>query len=75
MNDEQLIECVRQYPILYDLSNPKYMDIAFKNEIWSKIGEEMKKDGKYQLVNYNFSRCNNEHLFKHNLLRFLLISI
>lgn len=46
MYDEKLIELVRNYPVLYDLSNPKYMDTDFKNNIWSKIGEEMKTTGK-----------------------------
>lgn len=46
MNDEKLIELVRNYPVLYDLSNPKYMDTNFKNNIWTKVGEEMKTTGK-----------------------------
>ena len=46
MNDEKLIELVRNYPVLYDLSNPKYMDTDFKNTLWSKIGAEMKTTGK-----------------------------
>lgn len=47
MNDEQLIELVHQYAVLYDLSHPKYMDTSFKHGIWSKIGTDMKEDGKY----------------------------
>ena len=46
MDNEQLIEFVRKYPALYNLSNPKYMNSSFKNEIWIKIGEEIEKDGK-----------------------------
>ena len=49
MEDELLIELVRIYPALYDLSNQKYMDSNFKQDIWKKIGEEMKVDGKYVL--------------------------
>ncbi|XP_014255072.1 uncharacterized protein LOC106669821 [Cimex lectularius] len=45
MNDKKLIELVRNYPVLYDLSNPKYMDTEFKTNIWNKIGEEMKTPG------------------------------
>ena len=44
------IEFVRMYPALYNLSNPKYMNRSFKNEIWIKIGEEIEKDGKYEIV-------------------------
>ena len=50
MDDEQRIEFVRKNLVLYDLSNPKYMDRSFKNEIWIKIGGEIEKDGKYQIV-------------------------
>ena len=44
MDDELLIELVRNHPVLYDLSQPKYMDSNFKQDIWNKIGEEMKVD-------------------------------
>ena len=46
MEDELLIELVRNYPALYDLSNQKYMDSNFKQDTWKKIKEEMKVDGK-----------------------------
>lgn len=46
MNDEKLIELVRGYPVLYDLSNAKYMDSEYKNEIWGKIGTELNASGK-----------------------------
>lgn len=46
MNDEKLIELVREYPVLYDLSHSKYMDTGFKNNIWARIAKEMKQDGK-----------------------------
>lgn len=45
MNDEKLIELVRRYPVLYDLSHAKYMDTDHKNTIWSKIAEEMETTG------------------------------
>lgn len=44
--DEKLIELVRNYPELYDLSNKKYMDACFKNNVWNKIGKELKLEGK-----------------------------
>jgi len=49
MDDEHIIECVRQYEVLYDLSNSKYMDTSYKNEIRSKIAEQLKSDGKLYL--------------------------
>lgn len=45
MNDKKLIELVRGYPVLYDVSNPKYMDSDYKNAIWTKIGTEIETDG------------------------------
>lgn len=47
MGDELLIELVRNHPVLYDLSQLKYMDCNFKQDVWNKIGEEIKLDGKY----------------------------
>jgi hypothetical protein len=44
---EQLIELVHSYPVLYDFSQPKYMDSSFKTGIWNTIGKEMKADGIY----------------------------
>jgi len=44
--DEKLIELVRKYPVLYNLSHAKYMDTDYKNTIWSKIAEEMETTGK-----------------------------
>ena len=26
MDDEKVIECVRQYPAIYNMSHPKYLD-------------------------------------------------
>ncbi|KAF5274914.1 hypothetical protein FQR65_LT16837 [Abscondita terminalis] len=43
--DEKLIELVRDCPELYDLSNKKYMDTGFKNNIWGNIGKELKLEG------------------------------
>ena len=49
MENEHLIELVRSHPALYDLSNQKYMDSNLKQELWKKIGEEMKLDGKFMI--------------------------
>ena len=46
MNEELFIELLRNHPVLYDLSQPRYMDCNFKQGIWNKT-EEMKVDGKY----------------------------
>jgi hypothetical protein len=44
--DEQLIELVRKCEELYDMSNKKYSDSVWKEELWGQIGEELKKSGK-----------------------------
>jgi len=45
MDDEKLIECVRQYPAIYDMSHPKYLDNNYKSSLWDKISEAMKEEG------------------------------
>jgi len=49
MNDELLIEMVRNRQVLYDLKDPKYLNSDLKGRIWQEIGEEMKTDGEYLL--------------------------
>jgi hypothetical protein len=44
--DEKLIELVRKCEELYDMSNKKYSDSVWKEELWRQIGEELKKSGK-----------------------------
>ncbi|XP_058830974.1 uncharacterized protein LOC131689719 [Topomyia yanbarensis] len=41
MDEEYLIELVCTYPVLYDLSHAKYMDVRYKSEIWKRIGAEL----------------------------------
>ncbi len=41
-----LIKLVQKNSVLFDLSNPKYMETEHKNGIWNKIGIEMKTNGK-----------------------------
>lgn len=43
---EKLIEIVRKYPILYDLSHEDYKNIRKKDNVWDTIGEEIGEDGK-----------------------------
>jgi hypothetical protein len=45
--DEKLIELLRKYEELYDMSNKKYSDNAWKEKLWGRIGEELKKSGKF----------------------------
>lgn len=45
MDDEMLIEEVRQYEELYDIMHKKYSDNIHKDKIWKKIGSELKSTG------------------------------
>ena len=61
MNDG-LIELARNHPVLYDLSQPEYMDSSLKQHIWNDIGQEIKVDGKYffiSVVIYSSFLSNN----------------
>ena len=45
---EKLIELVRKCEELYDVSDKKYSDGVWKENLWRQIGKEMKKSGKFQ---------------------------
>lgn len=47
MDDEKLIEHVRKYPELYDMTHQKYLDTKFKTSIWTLIGNELNETGEY----------------------------
>jgi len=43
---EKLIELVKIYPILYDLSHEDYKNVRKKDKVWEQIGVELKESGK-----------------------------
>lgn len=43
---EQLIEKVKEYPILYDLSHADYKNVRKKDKVWDEIGAALNEDGK-----------------------------
>ncbi|XP_069689134.1 uncharacterized protein [Periplaneta americana] len=45
MNDEMLIEQVRQYDELYNMASKKYTDNFHKDKIWAQIGRELNTTG------------------------------
>jgi hypothetical protein len=51
MDKEKLIECVRAHSGLYDLSDRKYSDSAWKEKTWKIIGEELNQPGTYLQMN------------------------
>jgi hypothetical protein len=44
---EKLIEFVKIYPILYDLSHEDYKNVRKKDNVWEQIGVELKESGKW----------------------------
>jgi hypothetical protein len=40
---------VRKCGKINDMSNKKYSDSIWKEKLWEKIGEKLKKSGKFQL--------------------------
>jgi hypothetical protein len=40
MTTEAATECVKEYPILYDMTRPDYKDQKKKYKIWDEIGEK-----------------------------------
>ncbi|XP_023952642.2 transcription factor Adf-1 [Bicyclus anynana] len=45
MDNEKLIEIVRDYKYLYDLTDKKYSDNMKKDQAWKEIGIKLKKNG------------------------------
>nr|CAI5818701.1 unnamed protein product [Callosobruchus analis] len=41
MTDEQLIELVKRYPVLYDMNLAVYRDHTVRNNAWEEIAEQM----------------------------------
>ena len=50
-NTEKLIELIKKYPILYDLSHEEYKNVRKKDKAWDEIGEELKENGKLFFFN------------------------
>lgn len=47
---EKLIENVKNYKILYDLSHPEYKNNRRKNKTWDEIGALLNTDGEYLFI-------------------------
>jgi len=44
--DEKLIELMPKFQELYDMPNKKYCDSVWKEKLWGRIGEELKKSSR-----------------------------
>lgn len=45
IDDELLIECVRQYEELYNPNHKLYNDSVHKENVWKNIGAQLNKSG------------------------------
>ena len=52
MFDEKLIALVRQYTVLYDMSDPRYIDHKHKMKVWKLIGITLDMPGMCELLTY-----------------------
>lgn len=43
--DIKLIRLVKEYPVIYNQSNLKYMNFNEREVAWQKIGDELKRPG------------------------------
>lgn len=57
MDDEILIEEVRQYDEIYDMSHRKYSDNQHRDLVWTKIGQKLNLKGMF-LHNLNIYFIN-----------------
>jgi len=44
-NIESLIDCVRENPILYNMSAPEYRNTGKKDLVWQEISDSLKIEG------------------------------
>ncbi|XP_076672274.1 uncharacterized protein LOC143371206 [Andrena cerasifolii] len=68
MSNERLIELVRVHPVLYDVTDPKYLDSDSKTKIWKQIGAQLNEEGKshrsYILQKNNMKLYKTINLFQ-----------
>jgi hypothetical protein len=62
MDDEKLIECVRKYPAIYDMSHPKYLNNNYKPSLWKKILEMKKRYVEFHNFIYFVSQYTDHKL-------------
>jgi len=47
--DEKLIDCLRSFPVIYDLSKKLYKDKIAKDNAWKRIATDLERDGKFSV--------------------------
>ena len=46
---EKLIDCVRSFPVIYDLSKKSYKDKIAKDNAWKSIATALERDDKFSV--------------------------
>lgn len=52
--EEQLIEYVRDNPVLYNIKDPQYKNKSFRDRLWEEFGTTISKSG----LNGNGKHCS-----------------
>ena len=69
----QLIQLVKDYPILYDLANPNHKNSGMKLVVWEQIADILGETGNSLLYYFciKFVHClnSNEQATKHNIIQ------
>jgi len=52
--DEKLIDCLRSFPVIYDLSKKSYKDKIAKDNAWKSIAPALERDGKLSIIFCSF---------------------
>jgi hypothetical protein len=47
--DEKLIDCVRSFPVIYDLNKKSYKDKVAKDNAWKSVTTALERDGKFSV--------------------------
>ena len=46
---KKLIDCVRSFPVIYDLRKKSYKDKIAMDNAWKSIATALKRDGKFSV--------------------------
>lgn len=58
MEDEILIECVRKYTFIYDVTDKGHADMRLLKNTWEEIAKTVGSSGKYNLFSLNIEHFN-----------------
>lgn len=53
---EELIESVRNFPVLYDQTQEQYRNCDYKDIIWKQVAKELNVEGKNIYIINNYTR-------------------